>query len=501
MESVVDSRGAEASRRVALFDTLSERVKLVTSVIRLCSAEPYYKPYDITRSAGAEPDFDHNQCAIAIGAVCANPSLVVSECQFLQRLIAKGVKVICYGSLHAFSLSCRCRILLTGVEAFLDSGEPDFSNQLQVRLHALLEAEGRRQREEEHIKDLMKEHGLIGESPATISVFRMVLRISGVSDLPVLLLGETGTGKDLLARAIHRLDPKRCGGPFVALNCGALHPSLAESELFGHRRGAYSGADRNRDGLIRTATRGVIFLDESGELDTMLQTKLLRALEERLVLGLGEDIEVPVDVRVVAATNRHIDAMLKQRTFREDLFHRLNTIRICIPPLRERPEDLRPLIRHFLEKHKQLSPFRVKTAEKECIEALGRVTLPGNVRQLENLIRRALVARRKDGSLSLDDLGPEIWQELSQGHPIDPPTASPAVVPSTDHPPPQISNLGSLFESLLTDYKWNLERSMKHCEGLLLDAALRRSRGNQSEAARMLGITTRSVYNKLRKHR
>ena len=197
----------------------------------------------------------------------------------------------------------------------------------------------------------MKRLGSVGESQAMMAVFHTVLRVSPLSDMPVLITGETGTGKELLAHAIHQLDPKRCHGPFIALNCSALSPGLAESELFGHRRGAFTGADRERKGLIRAAEGGVLFLDEIGELDDALQAKLLRVLQENRVLGIGDDQEVAVNVRIIAATNRNLDAMVQQRTFRADLFHRLNVLAIHIPPLRERPADLKPLIEHFLEKH------------------------------------------------------------------------------------------------------------------------------------------------------
>ena len=179
---------------------------------------------------------------------------------------------------------------------------------------------------------------MVGDSATMDGVFRWILRVSPLSELPVLLSGETGTGKELVARSIHRLDPRRADGPFVAVNCGAIVSGLAESELFGHRRGAFTGALHDRLGLVRAARGGVLFLDEIGDLDPGLQSKLLRVLQEHRVLAVGEDHEVAVNVRIIAATNRSLDEMVHARTFRADLFHRLNVLSIRIPALRERSE-------------------------------------------------------------------------------------------------------------------------------------------------------------------
>jgi len=336
---------------------------------------------------------------------------------------------------------------------------------------------------------------MIGESNAMMRVFRTVVWYGALSDLPVLITGETGTGKEGLARALHRLDSKRCRAPFVPVNCGAIASSLAESEFFGHRRGAFTGADRDRKGLIRSAEGGVLFLDEIGELSGALQAKLLRFLEENRVLGVGEDREVKVSVRVVAATNRKLEKMGREESFRADLFHRLNVLSIEVPALRERPDDLAPLIAHFLEKYRSLCTGALPAIGAEYLEALRRLHLPGNVRQLENLVRQALVRRKTEAPFGLQDLPMKLLEELIVS---DSDPATPDLVEQGKFDPREMANY---MARLLEINQWNLSRSLDACERNALEAVMRRVEGNQSKAAHLLGITPRSVYNKMRKHR
>jgi transcriptional regulator with PAS, ATPase and Fis domain len=296
------------------------------------------------------------------------------------------------------------------------------------------------------------------------------------------------------------LDPKRRHGPFIPVNCGAISFGLAESELFGHRRGAFTGADRDRKGLIRAAEGGVVFLDEIGELDDALQVKLLRVLQERRVLGVGDDHEVPVSVRVIAATNRNLSAAVQQGKFRADLFHRLNVLSIHIPPLRERRADVGPLIAHLLEKNQSLQTAGFISAGPDFVEALTRIDLPGNVRQLENLVRRALVNKAAPAPLTLTDLPVEIWQQLAEqedrvrSEQLDgggPGKPARETAPQT---------LSSDLVNLLDAHGWSLAQTLRYCERLLLEAALRRKQGNQSQTARLLGLTPRSIYSKIRRY-
>jgi transcriptional regulator with PAS, ATPase and Fis domain len=438
---------------------------------------------------------------VALGA-CPSPGDL--DLEIIRGLKREGFKIISYAEgAHAWPLGIRCQVLLAGSLWLLDTTKAEFAHELQHTLAQLLRAEAERWTEEDRIKGVMKKLGIVGESQAIMSVFQTILRISTLSDLPILLTGETGTGKEILAHAIHHLDLKRRNGPFVALNCGAISAGLVESELFGHRRGAFSGADRDRKGLIRSAEGGVLFLDEIGELDDALQAKLLRVLQENRVLGVGEDQEIPVDVRTIAATNRDLDTMVQQRKFRADLFHRLNVIAIHIPPVRERLADLKPLINHFLKKYQYLRPAGALSVAPDFVDALTQVELPGNARQLENLVRGALVNKDDDTCLSLSDLPQEIWQQLSEQGSKPPILSETAwqeknARKSTANTPQQ--DIPSYVVNLLDVNGWNLSRSLQHCERLLLEAALHLAHGNQSQTARLLGITPRSVYNKVHKH-
>lgn len=222
------------------------------------------------------------------------------------------------------------------------------------------------------------------------------------TDVDVLILGETGTGKELVARACHELS-HRADGPFVPVDCGAIPENLLESELFGYERGAFTGADRQRRGLLETASGGTFFLDEIGDLPLVLQAKLLRVLQERCLRRVGATAEVPIDVRIVAATSRDVDRMVSQRTFREDLYYRINVVRIDLPPLRERGDDLGLLAEFFAEQCSREMKRPVPAISAAAYSALRRYHWPGNVRELQNVIRRA-IALSEDDSIGTDDL-------------------------------------------------------------------------------------------------
>ena len=242
-----------------------------------------------------------------------------------------------------------------------------------------------------HLRTALEERftfaNIIGRSPRMQEIFSIVQRIAKTMST-VLISGESGTGKELIARAIHYNSGRR--GKFVSINCGALPETLLESELFGHERGAFTGAIREKRGLFQEADRGTIFLDEIGETSTAMQIKLLRVLQDRLVRKVGSNVETQVDVRVIAATNRDLAESIRNGTFREDLFYRINVIPIALPPLRQRREDIPLLVDHFIAKYSKNMGVPQRRISAEAMRALDRYQWPGNVRELENVVERMI---------------------------------------------------------------------------------------------------------------
>ncbi len=302
------------------------------------------------------------------------------------------------------------------------------------------------------------EREIIGHSQAIARVREMVTRIAP-TDSTVLVTGESGTGKEVIARAIHAASPRR-DAPFVGINCAAIPSELLESELFGHVRGAFTGADRARSGLLEAARGGTLFLDEIGDMPPEMQAKLLRVLQERKVRRVGGDQEIPVDVRVIAATHRDLPTLVREGRFREDLYYRIHVIRIDVPPLRERREDLPEFVRHFLRRHAERMGRRIERIEPSFLEALARHDWPGNVRELENVIERAVALAPGD-----------------------------ALVPETL--PPEIIE-GSAGQRELPPGSFDLERHLEEERRRYMEAALRACGGVQTRAAERLGMTFRS---------
>jgi two-component system response regulator AtoC len=242
---------------------------------------------------------------------------------------------------------------------------------------------------------------IIGNSPAMQKVFNRIAKIIK-TDSTVLILGESGTGKELIAKAIHSNGPRH-DKPFIAVHCGAIPENLLESELFGHTKGAFTGAIRDKMGKFEAANHGTIFLDEIGTLPMHLQIKLLRVLQEQEVERIGSNKPIKLDVRIISATNVNLDEEVKKGNFRDDLFYRLNVIPVTIPPLRERVEDILPLVRHFLAKYCVAMGRPTMNVSKEALMALEQYNWPGNVRELENMVERT-VALTEGETISLDDL-------------------------------------------------------------------------------------------------
>jgi len=302
-------------------------------------------------------------------------------------------------------------------------GKPFHRDQLLLAVSKALD----RRRLATEVRDLRILASGVGRDVVSVSTaMRRLLEVAdrvAATEATVLITGESGTGKEILARRIHVRSP-RAEGPFVAVNCAAIPAELLESELFGHTRGAFTGAVRGRAGRFRQASGGTLFLDEVAEIPPALQGKLLRALQERVVDAVGADSPVPVDVRILAATNRDLHAKIREGTFREDLYYRLNVVELSVPPLRERPEDILPLARRFVS---EFAAGREIAVPPAVVEELSRRPWPGNVRELRNACERMVILCRGD-ELSADDL-PPAPRSAQAGNGDDPEPAFPPLPP------------------------------------------------------------------------
>ena len=308
---------------------------------------------------------------------------------------------------------------------------------------------------------------IVGASPAMLDVYKMVARVAPTMST-VLVVGESGTGKELVARAIHTHSP-RANGPFVAVNCTALTESLLESELFGHAKGAFTGAVASKRGIFEEAQGGTVFLDEIGDVAGKMQAQLLRVLQEGEIRRVGGTEAIKVDVRVVAATNRELEEEVKEGRFREDLYFRINVVTIRLPPLRERPSDIPLLVDHFLAKYAARERRNDAGVAPQAMALLQRYAWPGNVRELENVIERAL-ALSKDGVILPSDLPGEIAQEAA---------ANGAAATASG---------GGLVEDRPT---------LAELERRYIELILRETGGNKKRAAEILGIDRRTLYRTL----
>ncbi|HNY22652.1 MAG TPA: sigma-54 dependent transcriptional regulator [Treponemataceae bacterium] len=305
--------------------------------------------------------------------------------------------------------------------------------------------------------------GIVYQSDVLAGILSVAAR-AAASSATVLVSGESGTGKELVARFIHERSGRT--GSFVPVNISALPETLAESELFGHRKGSFTGADSDRVGRFEEAAGGTLFLDEIGDISPALQVKLLRALQFGVIERIGENVPRKLDVRIVAATNRDLPALIREGRFRQDLFYRLNVIEIRLPPLRERKEDIRLLVDEFVKRYAKRDGKDIKGISRDAFDALIKRPFPGNVRELENLIERAVVLSRSD-YIRVEDLPPPPSPEDEEGFCV-------RTVPE------------GAYETSLRDF-----------ERELVSGALKRSGGNQSAAARSLGISERHLRSRL----
>jgi len=333
--------------------------------------------------------------------------------------------------------------------------------------------ENRRLKEENTYlrREFRKVHGmgnLIGRSQKMQELFKMIEVVSATAST-ILITGESGTGKELVAKAIH-LNSPRAESQFVSVNCGAFTESLLESELFGYVKGAFTGAAANKKGLFEVADKGTLFLDEVGETSLAMQVKLLRVLQERTLRRVGGTEEIPVDVRIIAATNRDLTAMVQDGTFREDLYYRISVIPIEIPPLRHRTDDIPLLANHFLSRLNASMGKKIQRLSDEALKKIESHSWPGNVRELENAIERAFIL--------------ETSEELS-----------------TVHLPENAGELARQRAAVtIPDEGFSLEQHVENLQKSYLEEALRRSNGVQVKAAELLGMTYRSFRHYMQKY-
>jgi len=315
------------------------------------------------------------------------------------------------------------------------------------------------------------ELGIVGRSEPMQQVFKVIGQLAA-SDATALITGESGTGKELAARAVHRLSPRR-SAPFIAINCAALPESLIESELFGHEKGAFTGAVERRRGCFELAHGGTLLLDEIGEMPMATQSKLLRVLEERKVRRLGSPREVEVDVRLLAATNRNLVEEVKQNRFREDLFFRLNVFHVTLPPLRDRREDIAPLCETMVREMNERHHCQVTGIDAESMTLLNRHDWPGNARELRNVLERAVILAG-EGNL-----------ETRHFHGLNPSGSTPA--PSK-----------SAGDDGTQELRLPIGTTISEAERAMIELTLRHTNNNRTRAAAILGISQKTLFNKLR---
>lgn len=321
---------------------------------------------------------------------------------------------------------------------------------------------------------------LVGESQAIQNVFNTIEKVAQ-TDSTVLIGGESGTGKELVARAIHEASA-RASRPLVIVNCGAIPAELLEAELFGHMKGAFTGATQNRQGRFELAHGGTLFLDEVGELPLNLQVKLLRVLQTRQFEPVGSSRTIEVDVRIIAATNRNLEEAVTKREFREDLYYRLNVIPVKIPSLRERKSDIPILIKHFVDQFNTVTGHTVEAPTGQILEALTSYDWPGNIRELENLMER-LVILKGQGTVDLGDLPHRIFQQYAEGRP-----AGAGALSEWEFPRMVLPNTGVDLKAIVAAF-----------ENHLVDQALARTNNNKNRASELLMMNRTTLVEKLRK--
>ena len=337
--------------------------------------------------------------------------------------------------------------------------KPWDNHKLLATIHSAIQLRKSKQKNHNLTQELsMPSYEIIGQSQAMKEVMNIVEKVAK-TDANILITGENGTGKELIAREIHRLSNRK-NEIFLSVDMGSISETLFESELFGHKKGAFTGAIEDRAGKFQTAHKGSLFLDEIGNLPVGLQAKLLRVLQERRIIRLGDNQSIPIDVRLISATNRNIQNMIAENQFREDLLFRINTINIHLPPLREREEDILLLAEYFLQKYARKYGKRIPKLSGKSRKALMKYTWPGNIRELQHQMEKAVIL--SDETI----IRPEVFS-------LNPTPASPE--------------------------KWN-KMTLEEMEKAMIEQCIRNENANMSAVAKKLGITRQTLYNKLKKY-
>ena len=332
-----------------------------------------------------------------------------------------------------------------------------------------------------HLLKTFEDLGFITSSPQVLSLLQRAQRAAEASDITVLLEGETGTGKQVLARSIHQLDQKRNSFPFVTVHCSTISEALAESELFGHQRGAFSGAVCDRKGLFQAAQHGTLLLDDVNDLPLPLQPKLLDVIQRGTVRSVGSDKEIPIKVRIIAACNQPLEPLVQKGCFRADLFHRLNVVKISLPPLRERKDDMKRLILALAARHSRLYE-PVIDVEPQLLTFLQSRLFPGNVRELENAVQRMLFLKIEGSVLAMSDWAAQAGSE------------------------PGCTDQDLIAEAASAMWRAISQRGVPYASALLeiekrvLEAAIQTGRSTRKELAQRLQTSERTLYYKMRAH-
>jgi DNA-binding NtrC family response regulator len=395
----------------------------------------------------------------------------VNGIELLQHIMAHypGVPVIMVTGFA--SIGTAVEAMRTGARDYVT--KPCDNDELVIKIRRALD-EMQKDRElkilREEVREVYAFGNIVGRNSKMKDVYRLVEQVAG-SDVPALILGETGTGKELVAKSVHYNSSRR-DKPFVVINCSALAETLLESELFGHEKGAFTGAQRQHIGKFEEAEGGTIFLDEIGDVPLHIQTKLLRVLQEREIQRVGGSETIAVDIRVVAATNRNLTSMISSGQFREDLFYRLNVFPIHIPPLRERLDDLPLLVDHFLKRHAGLSQNRVTKISPHVFPAMMNYRWKGNIRELENLLKRAILKTPGDTILALE-------------------------LPETGEPSQSAPPVPEGSMDLNTPFKDYLSAITQHAEETYLLRVLRLYKANINQIAKLMDIDRKTLYRKM----